>query len=619
MKKNFLIWLLMASGVAFLLLITPAWFAGMAASVVIAGILCVLFLKRHPRQETLRQLLSEPVAIPAGLVISIAYGCNFFNTWLDSSYLQKAADLLHLDASLILSAATVFMVLLATPAVGCVASLLCGEGKAALEEKKREISGTYTLSMGKAFWILLLVLVIGFSAVLRTNFYYMDDNGRAAFGYKDWDYFGRYLSTAFATLLHAGNYLVDITPLPQLVALALMAAAGVVMLAVFYNRTQFHLWEMAAVVPLALNPYFLECLSFRFDAPYMAVSVLAGILPLLYRERKTGVYILASALGILAVCTSYQAATGIFPIVVIALALRMWNSGKTMKETLIFSLKSVAGYALGLVYFKLVIMKPADAVYVSNSLPAPAELIPNMVSNYTQYYSLILTDLKPFWHGLTVLMAAAYLVGSVRKSRQNKIAAAVLAAVTLVLMVLLCFGIYPVLESTLFSPRAMYGYGVLLTVLAVVTVEGVDKISAKLPALTLSWVFFVFSLTYGNALSLQKDYIEFRIQMVIEDLDDLEVCQTGEPVQLRLTGGIGQTPIMENMPQNYNILNRLVPESFAGGDDLSEYRFSTYYGIQSVIHTGSYEECSADMPIIKDGIFHTIRGEENRLLVELKK
>ena len=516
-------------------------------------------------------------------------------------------------------AATVGMVLLSTPAVGCGAALLYEEGKAALKEQQGTISGKYTLPMGKAFWVLLAVLVIGFSAVLRTNFYYMDDNGRGAFGYKDWDYFGRYLSTAFATLLHGGNYLVDITPLPQLVALAVMAGAGVVLLAVFYGRTRFGLWEIGAAVMLALNPYFLECLSFRFDAPYMAVSVLAGVLPLLFYQRKTGVYIFASALGILAVCTSYQAATGVFPIAVIALALRMWNSGKTMKETMAFCLKSVVGYALGLVYFKLVIMKPADAVYVSNSLPAAADLIPNMVGNYRRYWSLILTDLKPFWHGLTALMAAVYLVGTVRKSRQKKLAAAVLAAAALVMMVLLCFGIYPVLESTLFSPRAMYGYGVLLTILAVVTVEGVEKIPAKLPALALSWVFFVFSLTYGNALSLQKDYVEFRIQAVINDLDDLEVCQTGQPVLLRLTGGIGQTPIMDNMPQNYNILNRLVPESFAGGDDLSEYRFSTYYGIQSVIHTGGYEECSADMPVIKDGIFHTIRGEENRILVELKK
>jgi len=508
---------------------------------------------------------------------------------------------------------------LATPAVGCTAAFLYGEGKAALTEKQTKISGKYSVSMGRAFWILLLVLVIGFSAALRTNFYYMDDNGRAAFGYKDWDYFGRYLSTAFATLLHAGNYLVDIAPLPQLVALGLMAAAGVIMLAVFYGRTQFFLWELAAVVPLALNPYFLECLSFRFDAPYMAVSVLAGVLPLLFHQRKAGVYILASALGILAVCTSYQAATGIFPILVIALALRMWCSGKTMKETLCFCMKSLAGYGLGLVYFKLVIMKPADAVYVSNSLPAVANLIPNMVNNYKTYYGLILTDLKPFWHGLILLTGAAYLGLAVINSRKNRLASALLAVVALVLMVLLCFGIYPVLESTLFSPRAMYGFGVLLTILTVVSAEGMGRISAKLPALALSWVFFIFALTYGNVLNLQKEYVEFRIQMVMEDLNDLEVCQQEEPVLLRLYGGIGKTPILQNMPQNYGILDRLVPESFAGGDDLSEYRFSCYYGLPDNIGIGSHEECTPDMPVIKDGIFHTIRGEGNRLLVELKK
>ena len=120
---------------------------------------------------------------------------------------------------------------------------------------------------GRAVLILFAVYVIGFSAVLRTNFYYMDDNGRAAFGYKTWDYFGRYLSTGFSSLLHMGDYLTDIAPLPQLTALLIMAVSGVLLLYIFFDRTLFTLWELAAVVPLGLNPYFLECLSFRFDAP----------------------------------------------------------------------------------------------------------------------------------------------------------------------------------------------------------------------------------------------------------------------------------------------------------------------------------------------------------------
>ena len=397
-----------------------------------------------------------------------------------------------------------------------------------------------------------------------------------------------------------------------------MAISGVLLLHVFFDRTHFTLWELAAVVPLALNPYFLECLSFRFDAPYMAVSVLAGIVPLLYRRQKLWVYLLASMLGILVVCTSYQAATGIFPILVIVLALRMYCSGRSLKEAVTFGLHSAAGYALGLVYFKLVIMKPADAGYVSNAMPETSSFVSNVLENYKTFFQLILADFKPFWLVLVAVMAIVFVFHTVRNSRQNKVVSACLTGVSLVMMLLLCFGLYPVLESTLFQPRAMYGFGVLLTILCIVTVEGRGNIPVKAPALVLSWVFFVFSFTYGNALDLQKEYTEFRIQMVMEDLNDLDVFAEEETVLLRLKGSTGKSPIFDNMPQDSRILDRLVPESFGGGDDLGEYRFRTYYGLQEVTESGSAEECPDDMPVLRNGIFHTIRGEGNRLLVELK-
>ena len=164
----------------------------------------------------------------------------------------------------------------------------------------------------------------------------------------------------------------------------------------------------------------------------------------------------------------------------------------------------------------------------------------------------------------------------------------------------------------------MYGFGVLLTLLCAVVVEGSGQIPVKLPALMISWVFFVFSFTYGNALSLQKDYTEFRIQMVMEDLSELDAFAGKEKVLLRLEGSIGVTPILGNIPEDYEILDRLVPETFAGGDDLTEYRFYCYYGLDYIADNGSSEECTPDMPILKDGIFHTIRGEENRILIQLK-
>lgn len=621
MKKKISVWklILMISGMAVVFLTTPAWPAGMVFAALAALVLGLAVWKIGPDDCCIKNCPGDHSVLCLSVVIISAYGVNFYNNWLDSSYVEKITDLLHIAPAVFMAFAAVAGTLICVPAVAYVVKSAFDIAKDDFRQKKQlESPGKgRCVSARQAMLILFVIYVVGFSAVLRTNFYYLDDNGRAAFGYKTWDYFGRYLSTGFSTLLHMGEYLTDIAPLPQLAALLLMAVSSVVLMYVLFDRTSFSLWEIAAVVPLGLNPYFLECLSFRFDAPYMAVSVLAGILPLLYRKKRTVVYLLASMLGTLAVCTSYQAATGIFPVLVIMLALRMWNSGKSMKETLLFCMRSAGGYLLGMIYFKLVIMRPADAGYVSNALPEASGMVDKVIGNYKTFYGLILTDFQPLWLGLVALLAVVFLVMTVVKSVQKKPAALAMGLASLVMMVLLCFGAYPALEAVLFSPRAMYGFGVLLTVLCLTTAEGWENIPAKMPAIVLSWVFFVFSFTYGNALDLQKEYTDFRIHMVYQDLNDLEAFRT-EDVILRLTGETGLAPVIQNMPQDGQILNRLVPVTFAGGDDLSGYRFFEYFGIQKVLGQDSGEAWPLDMPVIKDGIFHTICGEDNRILVILK-
>ena len=46
----------------------------------------------------------------------------------------------------------------------------------------------------KPFLILSVIYIIAFSAIIRANFLYVDDLGRAYSGYKDWDAFSRYTS-----------------------------------------------------------------------------------------------------------------------------------------------------------------------------------------------------------------------------------------------------------------------------------------------------------------------------------------------------------------------------------------------------------------------------------------
>lgn len=606
---------LVFSGMAFILMTAPAWIPGFCAAIAACVLWGLLVWKMQKCGKNTGKYRCK-ICLFVGLMLCVGFGFNFYNTWMDSNYMSKIANMLRLQTEEFVFFAAVIFSLLATPAVGMVLSYY---STAALrdyrETSSRHASLKVGFSVGKAVLILFVIYAVGISAVLHANFYYQDDVSRAAYGYKQWDYFGRYLSTALSTLVHMGDYLTDIAPLPQLLAMLIMAVSAVLILYIIYGRTNFRLCELVAVVPLGLNPYFLECLSFRFDAPYMAVSVLAAILPLLYRNKSTLIYIFASMLSILAVCTSYQSATGIFPMLVILLMLRDWNVGRNCMP---FCLKSVAGYGAGLLYFKLVIMKPADAGYVSNTLPGLAEIVPNTLQNLKQYYQLILSDFKLYWLGVVLLMMAGFLYVSVRESKQKRLYAVGMALTALLMMCLLCFGIYPVLADTLFAPRAMYGFGVLIVLLGVAAAEG-KLISLKVPAVILSWAFFVFSFTYGNALNLQKEYTDFRIRMVIEDLNDMEVFQSGEEIAVQISGSIGDAPVLNNMPQNYEILGRLIPETFSGGSDLTQAQFFYYYDLKNVMQNNSIDLRDMELPVLEEHMYHTIRGKEQYILIELKE
>lgn len=375
--------LLMLSGVAFLLLTVPAWVQGFVWCGVAAVLLCVAVWRLPVSQQKVRALLSNPAHAALSLAFNGALAVNFYHIWIDSQKMQRVAGALGMENGLFVPLCAAFFAIAAAPAAGCVISYYISAGQEDYYRTKEETLrfGETGIPMGKALLILFAVSVVGISAILRANFYYMDDSPRAALGYKQWDYFSRYLSTALATLVHGGDYLVDAAPLPQILAMLIMAVSGILMGYIFCERTTFSGWELAVLSILGLNPYFLGCVSFRFDAPYMAFSVLAAVVPLLYRNRNTAAYVLASGLGILAVCTSYQAAAGIFPMLVVALALRMWNRGESIREAGLFCLKSAAGYALGLLFFKLAIMIPADTNYVGNALPSAGEMIPHFMRN----------------------------------------------------------------------------------------------------------------------------------------------------------------------------------------------------------------------------------------------
>lgn len=264
--------------------------------------------------------------------------------------------------------------------------------------------------------------LLAFSSILRANFNYIDDMTRCATGMNGWDGGSRFLSMYLAKLVHGDSYLADVSPLPQLIAILFLALSGAAVVRVLGGDKPASFWALAAVLPLGLSPYFLECVSYKYDSPYMALSILVSAAPLLLAGRGGWRYRAAAALGSLAMCTSYQASSGVFPMLAVLLAFRRWNRGEDWRKALRFLAESALCYGAGVLVFQAVFI-PLGFNYIDAGLPPIRQMPAVFLSHLKTYYSLVRSDFKKEWLLLAALLALLFLYMSVRGSARRAVSA----------------------------------------------------------------------------------------------------------------------------------------------------------------------------------------------------
>lgn len=123
---------------------------------------------------------------------------------------------------------------------------------------------------------LLLIILIYQVAVLSIgiiNFPYLDDNARQVAGMTDFGTtYARWGSEFLSWFVQGSRHLTDLgLTTPILTGLILSLTS---ILAIYIINDQKISWGSSLVATLiGLNPWFLQCLSFRFDSPYMALSI----------------------------------------------------------------------------------------------------------------------------------------------------------------------------------------------------------------------------------------------------------------------------------------------------------------------------------------------------------
>ena len=242
------------------------------------------------------------------------------------------------------------------------------------------------------FLTLFFFYLIAFSAIIRANYTYADDIGRTFEGYHGWLDWSRWTTELLATFIHANWKLTDISPFPQILACAIMSMGGVILLYIFKEKHNITLWNIFAVSITALAPYFLRMISYKFDSPYMALGFLVSVIPFCYRKHSRIIYMSVSIICLLVMCTTYQAYSGVYPMIVLFLIVHEIRNGKNIKNNLSFFRISITSYIISLCLFWFFLMRDNGV-----SIFSPTTFFSGIIERYVNYFLLVFKDFSIIW------------------------------------------------------------------------------------------------------------------------------------------------------------------------------------------------------------------------------
>ena len=475
-------------------------------------------------------------------------------------------------------------------------------------------------SLLKPTLLLSGVYLLGILTIIRANALYLDDIRRSINGERVWYDWSRWVAEFTSIFIHGDTNLTDISPLPQLLAIIILSISSVLLVYCMSNG-KITTIRLLASIPLGLSPYFLECLSYKFDAPYMALSIFACIIPFLFIARKKA-FFFCSVISLLVMCMSYQAASGIYLMVVIIVCFQDWNcQKKTNKEILAFGCIAVLAFCCAMILFRLFLMKPTMSdIYASTAMHPLPDILSGTLNNIKNFVTTINQDLGVVWKIGIILILILFIIKSIHISLQGKIQSLLVSILVISLNFILSYGVYILLVKPVFHPRTLYGFGLFLSIVCIYVVSDYKKMATGV-VLTLNWCFLVFAFSYGNALSDQARYANFRTGLLLNDLSALYPNRNAEGIQIQIERAIEHTPSIRNISKHYPIIKRLVPPRL--GDGWDAYYLLYFNHNQNTTFNQPSDPPHVDfqyldLPVVLDSYYHTIQSDGKHVLVILK-
>lgn len=423
--------------------------------------------------------------------------------------------------------------------------------------------------------VVFLIYLLGIISILRANFYYVDDLSRFINVYRGFSVgFGRSVAEEFFKILSINSKAWDFSPLSQIIAIGILSLSSMILVYVF-NDKKLSFMALIGSIGLGLSPFFLENLSYKEESMSFALAIFLPIFPFLFLGSKR-LFIFFSFICMILMLKTYQAASGIYILMLLFLAFKNYILGNKNYRILFYGFISyIAG---GLVYKAFLMPDIPLSEYSSSEIFPFKDMFNGVVLNLEKYLSFIWTGLGDSLMKYLIIVSLTLFVINSLSLKGSKFKAFISSMAFLIIGLCISWGLYLVLQKPLLLPRTLMGFGFFISIVLIYNVSFSKFMFAPPPikiwrkilinfnyfiSVALVYNFVVFGNVYGNVLANQKEYENFRAKIALHDLS--KFIEDRHKFKLELVNNVGFTPAIEVVSRHYPLIYSLVEIGLNGG------------------------------------------------------
>lgn len=414
--------------------------------------------------------------------------------------------------------------------------------------------------------LIILFLIYQFSIIVigLVNYPYIDDINRQITGMTDFARtYSRWGSEITSWLVQGSRHLTDLGLTTHILTAFIMTITSVIV--VFVINRNLEWFPIIGSALLGLNPWFLQCISFRFDSPYMALSILVSVIPFFW-WKETKRFFIVSIIGIFLMCNFYQPSSGIYIIMVLALIFRDLMNGEKFVLALKMGLLSALAFVIGMIIFLGETRLNPDIANRGGSvaIASISEFPATIINNIDIYLNTILNQSANIWLFSSVLLAIVFCLSNFVRSKINPGLRIMYTVLYLSLSAILSYGVLLVFIEPLatLTPRYAFGMGAFMSILVISASQPLkikwQDFLAKCVSAFFLYYMLSFPFTYASTLSYQIESFERQSIVLVTDLDDIV---TNERRTVYINRLFSDSKIYLNTVNNFPILSNLVPSN----------------------------------------------------------